>query len=148
VVRAPAFDRALDVSTSLEIAAESASRELWYLIVGRESEADQLIGRQIVDAPTQVDRENTLESDALLEPNDAILRAERHVPRQDYADQECERYQEAPSIGDRRVADKPHHYNDHVADQNGNSEEMPRWDPPTVCTQHLRLISHPNSSVV
>jgi hypothetical protein len=54
VVRAPAFNRALDVSPSLEIPAERASRQIWYLVIGRESEADQLVGRQIVDAPAQV----------------------------------------------------------------------------------------------
>jgi len=147
VVRAPVFDRALDVTPSLEIAAERASRQLWYLGVGRESESDQLIGRQIVDAPTQVGWENTLEADALLETNDAILRAERHVPGEDYADQECERYQESPPIIDCRVADESHHHHDHVADQHWNGEEMPRRDPPTVCTQLLRLICHPDSFV-
>jgi hypothetical protein len=145
VVRAPAFDRALDVTPSLEIAAERASYQLWYLVVGRESQADQLVGRQIVNAPAQVGWENTLEADALLETNDAILRAERHVPGEDYADQQCERHQESPTIADARVAGKPDHYYYDVTDQHRNSEEMPRRDPPTVCTQLLRLLCHPSS---
>jgi hypothetical protein len=145
VVRAPAFNRALDVSPSLEIPTERASRQIWYLVIGRESEADQLVGRQIVDASAQVGWENTLEADALLETNDSILRSERHVPREDYADQQCERHQKCPAIVDARVAGEPRNYYGDVADQHGNGEEMPRRDPPTVCTQRLRLICHPSS---
>jgi hypothetical protein len=134
MVRAPVFDSALDVSPSLEIAAERASCQLWYLVVGREAETDQLVSCQLVGASAQVGWENTLEADAFLETNDAILRAERHVPREDYADQECERYQELPTIGDARVAGKPRNDYGDIADQHRNSEEMPRRDPPTVCT--------------
>jgi hypothetical protein len=87
VVRAPILDGALNVCARLELTAEHAPCELGYFIIGRESEANELVCRQIANAAAQIGWENPLEADALLETNDAILSAKGHVPGQEDSDE-------------------------------------------------------------
>jgi hypothetical protein len=87
VVRAPAPNGALDVDPSLELPTERTPCELGYFIIGRESEANQLVCRQIANAAAQIGWENPLETAALLETNDAILSAKGHAPGQEDSDE-------------------------------------------------------------
>jgi hypothetical protein len=145
VVGAPAPNGALDVGPSLELPTEHPPCQLGYFIVGRESEANELIGRQFANATAQIGWQKALEADPLFETNDAILRAEWHVPREDDSNEQCERHQDRPPTGESRVADEIHHNEDHVDEQYGKREEMERWNPPTVSAERLCLICHYDS---
>jgi hypothetical protein len=80
VVRAPVPNSAFDVSPGLELTIERTLCQLRHFIIRRESEADELLGRQISNAAAHIAGENALEADAFLQTNDAILSAEGHGP--------------------------------------------------------------------
>jgi len=145
VVRTPAPNGALDVGPSLELPAKRTPCQVGYFLIGREAEANELIRRQIANASAQIGWENPIEADALLETNDAVLSAKGHGPGEQDSEEKRNRYQDGPPVDESLVADEIHRHHEHVDEQYGKSEEVPRRNPPTVCAQRLRLICHRGS---
>ena len=103
--------------------------QLRYFIVGRESEANELIARQFANATAhQIGWQKALEADPLFETNDAILRAggmfrRRTIPMSSAVS----RSPPGPPPTHWRVSGSPdeiHHNEDHVDEQYRKREEM------------------------
>src|SRR4051812_11748280 len=142
VVSPPVADLALDVGARLELPTQGATRELGHFLVGRETQTDDLLGAEIVDPAAQVGGKDFLEAEALLETDDAILRAQRHRARQEDSDHQRDRDDYRPAGGEARRCEESHCLDADVGDQNGEREEVPeRYESP-VTVPGLRRCRH------
>src|SRR6266566_3487991 len=145
VAMRPVANGALDVGPGLELAIECAPRQLGHFIIGRESEANELLRSQISDSAAHVAWENPLQSDAFLQTNDAILSAKRHGPGNEDSCRQRNRHDHCPPVHYARISPESHSDNHHVGHQYGKGKEMPRRNEPTMGCKRLGLFCHPGS---
>jgi len=137
MVGAPVPNCALDVALRLQLSLQRSARELGHLIVGSETERDQLIGCEVADPTSQIARQQSLETSALLQANDPILRPEWHEPQQSDGEEEGERYDYLPRSHRTRVAGELDRSYDDVNEKDRQREEVVRRDISPVAAVSL-----------
>src|SRR4051794_36216045 len=98
IVGAPILDRALDVAARFQLSRETATHQVWNLIVRGEAKSDVLPRRQLVDLSAHVGGKKARNALSFLETDDPILREKRHIPREKNAEENRQRDEKVPRV--------------------------------------------------
>src|SRR5207253_2101801 len=124
-VRPPALYAALDLIRVATLAAQHRAAHLRELLVRAEAQGDELRGPQLAGAVAQVVGEDALETEALLQADDAVLHGERHEARR--PDEEEQRDGDddfPPGQRRRRIADRVDDARDQVQREQRDHDEV------------------------
>ena len=139
IVALPVLYPSLDCFRRDQPPGEDLTDQVWQLGVAREAKRDQLPGRQLVHAVLEVRRQNFVQPQPHLEPDDPILNRQDHGTGEKRERQQRRRHDERPTqalaVGIR--------YTCWIAItrlmvRTGKHEEVERWKQPGVVLQGLR----------
>jgi hypothetical protein len=142
MIRAPVPNRALDVALRFQLSVQCSASEVRYFVVRSKSKRDQLTGCEGCDSTSEIARYQSLQTSALLETNDSILRSDRHESKEKHCDEQSERDNHLPGTDCTRITRKLDGRNNDIYEKDGQGKEVVRGNESPMTPVSLRALRH------